>query len=102
MKKRSRKPKIAIFHCGFIYSGGGERIVLEEAKGLRKRGYDVEVYAPTLDKKRCYPELVKEIGVKTFFPLYIDKLPGRFALRMVAGSLFAPIFSYKFRDCDVF
>jgi glycosyltransferase involved in cell wall biosynthesis len=76
--------------------------VLEEAKGLKKRGYEVEVYAPTLDKKRCYPELVKEVGVKTFFPLYIDRLPGRFALRMVAGSLLAPFFSYKFRDFDVF
>jgi hypothetical protein len=50
--KNLQKPlKVAIFHCGFIYSGGGERIVLEEAKGLIKRGYDVEVFAPTVEPK---------------------------------------------------
>ena len=43
--------KIAIFHCGFVYSGGGERIVIEQARGLIKRGYKVEVFAPTLDRK---------------------------------------------------
>ena len=61
------KGKIAIFHCGFIYSGGGERIVLEEAKGLTKRGWEVRVFAPTVDKRKCYPEMVKEVGVKMFF-----------------------------------
>src|SRR3972149_9183913 len=101
MKKSNKKLKVAIFHCGFIYSGGGERIVLEEAKGLIKRGYEVEVYAPTLDKNKCFSELVSQLNVKSLFPSYVDKLPGRFALRMVTGSLLAPIFSYKFRDCDV-
>src|SRR3990172_7605324 len=102
MKKRSRKPKIAIFHCGFIYSGGGERIVLEEARGLKKRGYEVVVYAPTLDKKKCYPDLVSEVGVKTFFPSYVDKIPYRNALRMLATSILAPLLSVKFKDVDVF
>lgn len=102
MKIKKRKVKIAIFHCGFIYSGGGERIVLEEAKGLIKRGYEVEVYAPTLDRKKCYPEIIKEVGVKTFFPSYIDKLPGRYALRMLATSLLAPILAIKFKDVDIF
>ena len=39
-KKGTRR--IAVFHCGFTYSGGGERIVIEEVLGLRRRGYDVE------------------------------------------------------------
>lgn len=99
---KKRKPKVAIFHCGFIYSGGGERIVLEEARGLAARGYEVEVYAPTLDTDRCYPELVRELKVKTFFPTFIDRLPFRNGLRMVTSSLLAPLLAYKFRDVDVF
>jgi hypothetical protein len=38
MTKEVRKLKIAVFHCGFVYSGGGERIVLEEVLGLRRLG----------------------------------------------------------------
>lgn len=94
--------KIAIFHCGFVYSGGGERIVLEETKGLRKRGYEAEVYAPTIDKKLCYPKLLKELDVKTFLPSFIDWLPLRDALRMVATSILAPFLAINFKDVDVF
>ncbi|MBU3957061.1 glycosyltransferase family 4 protein [Patescibacteria group bacterium] len=100
MKKK--KPKIAIFHCGFVYSGGGERIVLEEAKGLKKRGHEVLVYAPTIDKKACYPDFLEELGVKTFLPSFTEKLPFRDALRMVISSLLAPILALNFRDVDVF
>lgn len=94
--------KVTIFHCGFIYSGGGERIVLEEARGLIKRGYKVEVYAPTLDPKMCFPDLIREIGVKTFIPTIIDKLPLRNALRMLSVSIFAPFFAPKFLNTDIF
>lgn len=94
--------KVALFHCGFIYSGGGERIVLEEALGLKNRGYDVCVYAPTLDSKKCYPDLVKKLEVKTFLPSFIDNLPFKFALRMILTSFLAPLFSIKFKDTDIF
>src|SRR4029077_16456744 len=50
--------RIAVFHCGFTYSGGGERLVIEEVLGLRRRGYEVECYAPTVDASRCYPDLL--------------------------------------------
>jgi glycosyltransferase involved in cell wall biosynthesis len=100
MTKKNKK--VTIFHCGFIYSGGGERIVLEEARGLRSRGYDVEVYAPTVDYKNCYPEMLKELEVKAILPTVIDKLPYRNALRMVVSSILAPILAIKFRKTDVF
>ncbi len=100
--KKSRSLKIALFHCGFVYSGGGERIVLEEAKGLKKRGHEVLVYAPTVDKKACYPDFLEELGVKTFLPSFTEKLPFRDALRMVISSLLAPILALNFRDVDVF
>jgi glycosyltransferase involved in cell wall biosynthesis len=98
----NKKLKIAIIHCGFIYSGGGERIVLEEAKGLKALGYEVEVRAPTVDYKKCYPELLKELEVKGLLPSYIDKLPYRNALRMVVSSIFAPVLALGYRDIDVF
>jgi glycosyltransferase involved in cell wall biosynthesis len=101
--KNLQKPlKIAIFHCGFIYSGGGERIVLEEAKGLSKRGYEVKVYAPTVDRRKCFPELLKELNVKTFLPNFFEKIPYRNATRMVASSFLAPFLALKFIDTDVF
>jgi len=96
------KKKIAIFHCGFVYSGGGERIVLEEARGLKKRGYEVCIYAPTIDKKLCYPDFLEELGVKTFLPSFIERLPYRDALRMAVSSLLAPILAINFRDVDLF
>lgn len=101
-KKLNKKIKIAIFHCGFIYSGGGERIVLEEARGLTKRGYDVSVHAPTVDYKKCFPEMLKELKVKMLLPSYFDKLPLRNALRMLASSLLAPLLAINFKDVDIF
>jgi len=102
MASKSKPSKIAIFHCGFIYSGGGERIVLEEARELKKRGYDVEVYAPTVDCVNCFPELIHELKVKMFLPSLFGKLPLRNAMRMVASSFLAPLLAIKFRDVDLF
>jgi len=96
------KLRIAFFHCGFVYSGGGERIVLEEARGLKKRGYRVSVHAPTVDPKLCYPQLLKELKVKMFLPSFSSRLPFRDALRMIFSSLLAPFLAVNFRDVDLF
>jgi glycosyltransferase involved in cell wall biosynthesis len=94
--------KIAIFHCGFVYSGGGERIVLEQARGLIKRGYQIKVFAPTIDKKLCYPQLLGKLKVKTFLPGFIDGFPLRDAFRMLITSVLAPLFAFQFKDVDLF
>ncbi len=97
-----QKPlKVVFIHCGFIYSGGGERIVLEEAKGLAQRGYKVEVYAPTVDYKKCFPEFLKELNVKMLLPSFTERLPYRNAIRMVASSFLAPFLALWFRDADI-
>jgi len=98
----AKKIKITIFHCGFIYTGGGERIVIEEVRGLRKRGYQVDCYAPTLDKKACYPDIIDKIKVKTLLPQLPGWLPLRFAFLMVATCLLVPFFALKFKDTDLF
>src|SRR6266513_883039 len=97
-KKGTRR--IAVFHCGFTYSGGGERIVIEEVLGLRRRGYEVEGYAPTVDASRCYPDLIGEVRVKTFLPQLPRWFPFREAVQMAATSLLMPLYAWRFRGVD--
>ncbi|MCH8831326.1 MAG: glycosyltransferase family 4 protein [Chloroflexi bacterium] len=94
--------KIAVFHCGFAYSGGGERLVLEEVMGLRRLGHDVSCYAPTLDRKACFPDFIDEVGVSTFLPQLPRWFPLRDAIAMALSSVLAPLLALRFRDIDVF
>ena len=93
--------RIAVFHCGFTYSGGGERLVIEEVLGLRRRGYQVECFAPTVDATRCYPDLIGQVGVKTFLPQLPRWVPFREAVQMAATSLLMPLYAWRFRGVDV-
>src|SRR6266699_3380913 len=92
--------RIAVFHCGFTYSGGGERLVIEEVLGLRRRGYRVECYAPTVDASRCYPDIIGEVRVKTFLPQLPRWFPYREAVQMAATSLLMPLYAWRFRGVD--
>jgi uncharacterized protein (TIRG00374 family) len=92
--------RLAVFHCGFTYSGGGERIVIEEVLGLRRRGYEVECFAPTVDESRCYPDLIGEVRVRTFLPQLPRWVPYREALQMAACSLLMPLYAWRFRGVD--
>lgn len=92
--------RIAVFHCGFTYSGGGERLVIEEVLGLRRRGYNVECYAPTVDATRCYPDLIGDVRVRTFLPQLPRWVPYREALQMAATSLLMPLYAWRFRGVD--
>src|SRR3982075_2317216 len=93
--------RVAVFHCGFTYSGGGERIVIEEVLGLRRRGFDVECYAPTVDASRCYPDLIGDVRVHTFLPQLPRWFPFREAVQMAATSLLMPLYAWRFRGVDV-
>jgi len=97
-----RQLKIAVFHCGFAYSGGGERIVLEEVLGLRRLGHQVVCYAPVVDRQACYPDFINSVGVKTFLPQLPRWFPWRDALAMAVSSLLAPLFAPRFLGIDVF
>ena len=55
---KRKKLKIAIFHLGFFFSGGGEKLVLEEAEELIKRGHDVSLFAPVIDRIDCFPDII--------------------------------------------
>ena len=92
--------RVAVFHCGFTYSGGGERIVIEEVLGLRRRGFQVDCYAPTVDASRCYPDLIADVRVRTFLPQLPRWFPFREAVQMAATSLLMPLYAWRFRGVD--
>jgi glycosyltransferase involved in cell wall biosynthesis len=98
--REGRPRRVAVFHCGFTYSGGGERIVIEEVLGLRRRGFEVECYAPTVDQARCYPDLIGDVRVKTFLPQLPRWFPFREAAQMAATSLLMPLYAWRFRGVD--
>jgi glycosyltransferase involved in cell wall biosynthesis len=81
--------RIAIFHLGFFYSGGGEKLVLQEARELRARGHTVEVYAPIVDAAACFPDLMAEIQPRRL----LRRIPVRGVgdgLTLLGSALLAP------------
>lgn len=76
--------------------------MLEEARGLRRRGWEVEVWAPNLDKEACFPDFVEEVGVRTLLPQLPKGFPFRDGLLMITTSLLAPLLVGRFREADVF
>ena len=53
---------IAIVKWTLEISGGGDRQALELAYQLQKKGYNVDVFALNIDKKNCYPDLIKKLS----------------------------------------
>jgi glycosyltransferase involved in cell wall biosynthesis len=102
MARLEHKLKIGVFHCGFVYSGGGERIVLEEVLGLRRLGHEVVCFAPTLDRELCYPDFIDKVGVRTFLPQFPRWFPLWDAIGMTLSSVLAPFLALRFRNIDVF
>ena len=93
--------RIAVFHLGFFYSGGGEKLVLQEARELRARGHRVEVYAPIVDQGACFPELMAEIRPRKLLP----RLPNLAAVGDGATLLAAAVFARSIVrniDADVY
>lgn len=86
-------------HMGFIYKGGGERIVIEEAKGLRRRGHQVRIFSPIIRWDKTYPEL-KRVGAERLVPSLPLPFPFRESSALFASALI-PFGIERLRDCDV-
>ena len=82
---------------GFFYSGGGERTVLSQAKGLTELGNNVKVYAPIIEKD-CFPELAQEVELIQLSNGVTDKLPLKTAVKMIDTSLRTSSKYFKDRD----
>ncbi len=102
LSKKKKKLRVAIFHLAFLYSGGGERLVLEEALGLRKLGHTVDVYSPIIDPKNCFPELLKKVKIQRLIPKLPLWIPDVELISILLGCVVTPFFFWKFRDYDVY
>lgn len=91
--------KVALIHMGFFYSGGGERTVLSEAFGLRRRGFEVDVFAPTVSNE-CHPDLMRIIAPTELAYWLPNGLPFRNYIGMLTTSLLSNQIAKNFRDYD--
>jgi glycosyltransferase involved in cell wall biosynthesis len=102
MRKRFRGLRLAIFHMGFFYSGGGERTAINQAIELEKRGHRVTCFAPVVRPEDSFPELIKRIDVKGYIAPVPISFPFRDAASLLASSVLAPVFHRKFAAFDAF
>ena len=93
--------KVAVFHLAFVYSGGGEKLVLKEVEGLKNLGHKVDVYACVVNKKKCFPDLISKFKVKEFLPWAKFLLYGHESFQVILSCVLAPFFIFKFKDYDV-
>jgi len=93
--------KIAIFHLGFFYSGGGEKLVLEEIRGLRALGHEVDCYAPYVDRQGCYPDVPEMAEIRPLLPPPPSWLPMKDPLWVLLSCLLIPLKALRFRSYDV-
>jgi glycosyltransferase involved in cell wall biosynthesis len=98
---QKRGLSIALFHFGFFYSGGGEKLVLEEVRGLRKMGHEVTCFAPYVDRRRCFPDWPEIKEIIALLPAPPQWLPLSHAIWVLLCCLFIPLMALRFRDFDV-
>ncbi|MGD2253237.1 MAG: glycosyltransferase family 4 protein [Anaerolineales bacterium] len=94
--------RIAIFHLGFFYSGGGEKLVLEEMRGLRNLGHHVTSFAPYVDREGCYPGVSEMAEIRPLLPPPPRWLPMKDPLWVALSCLLIPFMAWRFRSFDVF
>jgi len=99
---KKKKLKIAIFHLGFFFSGGGEKLVLEEAAGLTKKGHQVTLFAPVIDKQDCFPDLIKKVKVYPLFFPFSFNFPLRDFLAIAGVVFLTPFTFWRVAKFDIF
>ncbi len=95
------KLKIALFHLGFFYSGGGEKLVLEEIRGLRALGHEVTCYAPYVDRDGCYPDTPEMAEIRQLLPGPPRWLPMKDPLWIILSCLLIPFMAPSLRGFDI-
>jgi glycosyltransferase involved in cell wall biosynthesis len=94
--------KLALFHLGFFYSGGGEKLVLEEMRGLRALGHQVDCFAPYVDRQGCFPDIPEMAEIQPLLPPPPSWLPMKDPLWVTFTCLLIPFLAGRFRSYDVF
>jgi hypothetical protein len=93
--------RIAIFHLGFFYSGGGEKLVLEEMRGLRALGHEVTCFAPYVDREGCFPDVPEMAEIRSLLPPPPRWLPAFGPIWVALACLLCPFMAWRFRKYDV-
>ena len=93
--------KIAIIHLAFIYSGGGERLVLEQAKNLSRLGHRVTIFTPVGSRKRCYPDIIDGFKFKNLLPDLPHFMPEWEVWQVLLACILAPFLAFYFKDFDI-
>lgn len=93
--------KIAIFHLGFFYSGGGEKLILEEIRGLKSLGHEADCFAPYVDKQDCFPDYPEMSEVKSLLPSPPRWLPMKDPVWVALSCILIPLLAWRFRSYDV-
>src|SRR3990172_4270727 len=97
IRKKVSKFNIAIFHLAFIYSGGGEKLVLQEAEGLKGLGHEVEIFTSVVKRSNCFPDYIKKFQIKTFLPQINYIVENHESTLILLSCILAPFFSVRFR-----
>ena len=98
---RKKSLKIAIFHLAFIYSGGGEKLVLEEAEGLKELGHEVTIFTPVINREKCFPDIIDKFEIKTLLPQFPFIVPEHESAQILITCILAPLLALRFRSFDV-
>jgi len=98
---KKKKLKIAIFHLAFFYSGGGEKLILEEMKELKRRAYKVDCFSPVVERKQCFPDIIGKFNVRQLFPRFPRAIRHQETLEIILTCLFFPLIASRFRKYDV-
>jgi glycosyltransferase involved in cell wall biosynthesis len=102
-KQLEKKPlRVAIFHLAFIYSGGGEKLVLQQARELEKHGHRVTIFASAVDKASCFPDVINEFDIRPIFPGLPKWFPKAETLQILGVSLGFPLLAWRFAGYDVY
>ena len=94
--------RIALFHLGFFYSGGGEKLILEEIRGLRALGHEVTCFAPYVDREGCYPGVPEMDEIYPMLPAPPKWLPMKDPLWVALSCVAVLFLTPNLRYFDVF
>lgn len=94
--------KIALFPFGLFYEGGGERLVLEQMRGLEKKGHETACFAPILIKDKCYSYWINKFKIKALVPQWLNWFSGGMLIQMMTASWLTAFQFWRFFKFDVF
>ncbi len=94
--------KVTLFHTEFFFSGGAEHTLLETIEFLQNSGYSVECYAPYVNKKTCFPDLIQEYPISSLLPNWLIKLPLPREIFLLIAAMLAPFLMRKFKSSDLY